>query len=363
MDQLSRANVFALADTAPTSVSAIRTTNVVALYWLLGRIPGKSEFESWSVYQARIDTRAQDFYALPVLTCTIEFSYNAENEEMTARLPTAYGAPAMDGIAAGCLSSTRGTYVGRTALGASRRVTVRQSDVYAIAAGRRGLSFTSVSWHMPPLMAAREKSFLYAVLAVRPAAANGSELVTEFSDRDEATIDDPIDLYTNTHLINVDYVAVWIVSNLTRQVLCRAVIYPSPENNYGTSPCSGPGDLSASTQTAAPPHPPTVEARIGSSTNSPSLTVLDRMELAREIARNYPPLLRDAGVSGEVVLRVGLTPDGVPNPSDVTVLSASHEAFVDAAKHVLLRLRLAPPAGGQAGHGVITIRFQPQAVP
>ena len=260
------------------------------------------------------------------------------------------------------MSSTRGTYVGRTALGVSRRVTVREISEYAFASGNTIGSYTSVKWHMSPIEAAREKPFLYAILAVRPGTTATTELVSEFPDYDGATIDDPVDRYKTTYLMNVDYAAVWIVSNRTKQVICRALVSPKPGYTYGDLPCVGNQDHEPSIAPALPPERAVVEARVGN-VESPQLTVIDPMEAAREVARNYPPLLRDAGVAGVVTLRVSLTPDGIPNLSDMTVVSSSHEAFADAAKRVLARLRFTPLPADQGTQGVITIRFEPRAVP
>lgn len=52
---------------------------------------------------------------------------------------------------------------------------------------------------------------------------------------------------------------------------------------------------------------------------------------ARQLGRNYPPLLRDAGVSGEVVLRFRILEDGRVDTTSVSVVRASDEQFVGPA--------------------------------
>ncbi|HEU4882317.1 MAG TPA: energy transducer TonB [Longimicrobium sp.] len=63
---------------------------------------------------------------------------------------------------------------------------------------------------------------------------------------------------------------------------------------------------------------------------------------ARQLQRNYPPLLRDAGVWGEVVLRFRILEDGTVDTMDVRVLRASHEQFVGPAVRALRVLTFHP---------------------
>ena len=70
--------------------------------------------------------------------------------------------------------------------------------------------------------------------------------------------------------------------------------------------------------------------------------LLNRAEVAEAISRNYPPLLRDAGVTGSVTLRMRIGSDGVVDPTTIEVVEATHEAFGDAAARVASRLRFRP---------------------
>lgn len=47
----------------------------------------------------------------------------------------------------------------------------------------------------------------------------------------------------------------------------------------------------------------------------------------RHMERNYPPLMRDAGVTGDVILRFRVLDDGRVDSASVQVLSSSHEQF------------------------------------
>ncbi len=68
----------------------------------------------------------------------------------------------------------------------------------------------------------------------------------------------------------------------------------------------------------------------------------NRQEVAAALSRNYPPLLRDAGVSGTATIRMRVDRNGLAEPSSITVESSTHELFGDAAVRVAERLRFRP---------------------
>lgn len=72
----------------------------------------------------------------------------------------------------------------------------------------------------------------------------------------------------------------------------------------------------------------------------PELT--NRSEVARLVERNYPPLLRDAGIAGNVTLRFRVNEDGRVDESSIEVLDSSHEGFADAARRAVSRMRFRP---------------------
>jgi TonB family protein len=71
-------------------------------------------------------------------------------------------------------------------------------------------------------------------------------------------------------------------------------------------------------------------------------------EAAQWMDRAFPLLLRDAQVTGEVVM--DLTLDAQGNVADMRLVDSSHDAFTDPAESVAPRLRFAAPA--QAGQRV-----------
>ncbi|HEX9938706.1 MAG TPA: M56 family metallopeptidase [Longimicrobium sp.] len=84
--------------------------------------------------------------------------------------------------------------------------------------------------------------------------------------------------------------------------------------------------------------------------------------VGRLIDRTYPPLLRDAGIRGEVEVELVVGTDGVPR--NATVLRATHEAFAQAAITVVNGARFRP--GVKDGRAVrvrvrlpITMRSSP----
>jgi periplasmic protein TonB len=75
----------------------------------------------------------------------------------------------------------------------------------------------------------------------------------------------------------------------------------------------------------------------------------NRSQVQRSIERNYPPLLRDAGVTGQVLLRFRVNEDGSVDPGSISIESTTHDAFGDAAKRVIERARFRPArVGGRA---------------
>ncbi|MBV9108463.1 MAG: energy transducer TonB, partial [Gemmatimonadetes bacterium] len=100
------------------------------------------------------------------------------------------------------------------------------------------------------------------------------------------------------------------------------------------------------TNRTAPPDEGTYE--LSAVEEQPSLS--NSSEVQRQLARNYPPLLRDAGVTGQVVLRMRVMEDGHVDPESISVESTSNDAFGDAAKRVVERMRFRPAKVG--GHAV-----------
>lgn len=86
----------------------------------------------------------------------------------------------------------------------------------------------------------------------------------------------------------------------------------------------------------------------------PELT--NRSEVDRLMQRNYPPLLRDAGIAGQVTLRFRVNEDGRVDAESIAVENASHDAFGDAARRVVERMRFRPATvGGRAVRVWVTL--------
>jgi protein TonB len=89
----------------------------------------------------------------------------------------------------------------------------------------------------------------------------------------------------------------------------------------------------------------------------------NRSDVSRALERNYPPLLRDAGVGGTVTLSFRVNEDGRVDPSTITVVSSDNEQFSDAAKKVVERMRFRPAKVNDRPVKVlvsIPVTFQPQ---
>jgi protein TonB len=70
--------------------------------------------------------------------------------------------------------------------------------------------------------------------------------------------------------------------------------------------------------------------------------LLNRDEIAASISRSYPPSLREAGVTGSVMLRFRIGEDGLVDPARIEVMQSSHDEFSRAATSVAARLRFRP---------------------
>jgi protein TonB len=65
-------------------------------------------------------------------------------------------------------------------------------------------------------------------------------------------------------------------------------------------------------------------------------------DLRRQLERNYPPLLRDARVTGTVQVRMRVMEDGTVDAGSIQVTSSSHEQFNDPTIRSVQRLRFRP---------------------
>lgn len=86
-------------------------------------------------------------------------------------------------------------------------------------------------------------------------------------------------------------------------------------------------------QTLPPADPAAGEAR-------PLL--LNGMEVLRRIARAYPPLERDRGTTGVVLLRMRVTAEGRPDPRATYAVGATRRSFARVAVGVARRMRWRP---------------------
>jgi protein TonB len=87
--------------------------------------------------------------------------------------------------------------------------------------------------------------------------------------------------------------------------------------------------------------------------------VLQRSGLSRLLERHYPPVLRDARVSGRVVIELVVDEEGVPVEGSARVIEASHPAFGEAALRAVDRFRFSPARIGRTPIPVVvTIPIQ-----
>lgn len=65
-------------------------------------------------------------------------------------------------------------------------------------------------------------------------------------------------------------------------------------------------------------------------------------DFARQLARNYPPLLRDAGVTGTVQVRFRVMEDGRVDAGSIQITNSTHEQFNDPTMRAVRALRFRP---------------------
>lgn len=65
-------------------------------------------------------------------------------------------------------------------------------------------------------------------------------------------------------------------------------------------------------------------------------------DFQRQLARNYPPLLRDAGVTGTVQVRFRVLEDGRVDGESIQITNSTHEQFNDPTMRAVRALRFRP---------------------
>jgi TonB family protein len=65
-------------------------------------------------------------------------------------------------------------------------------------------------------------------------------------------------------------------------------------------------------------------------------------DFQRQLARNYPPLLRDAGVTGTVQVRFRVLENGQVDAESIQITSSTHEQFNDPTMRAVRALRFRP---------------------
>jgi TonB family protein len=112
------------------------------------------------------------------------------------------------------------------------------------------------------------------------------------------------------------------------------VLYPGWEPEPYTAPAP-PVDIGVQ-----PGEPVPAELSAADVESQPEL--LNQEELEEAVAAEYPAVLRDAGVTGEVELSFMVRADGTVDPATVETVDATHELFADAARDAVLSARFRP---------------------
>jgi protein TonB len=87
--------------------------------------------------------------------------------------------------------------------------------------------------------------------------------------------------------------------------------------------------------------------------------VANTREAQRLLERQYPPVLRDAGVAGRTVVTLVIDRNGNVEPGSVSVTESSHDAFRDAAVRAVEHFRFRPARlNGQPVSVIISIPIE-----
>jgi protein TonB len=124
----------------------------------------------------------------------------------------------------------------------------------------------------------------------------------------------------------------------TNQVAVSAEDFSGRGQEGGVAKGVESGVQQSTVERTAPPEVGTYE--MSAVEDLPQLT--NGAEFGRQLARNYPPLLRDAGVSGTVSVRFRVMENGTVDVASISVTSSTHEQFNDATIRAVQRMRFRP---------------------
>lgn len=108
---------------------------------------------------------------------------------------------------------------------------------------------------------------------------------------------------------------------------------------FHTTAAAAQSGTSGGTQPTQAEQPAPAEA-----TTAPEL--VNSVEVDRATRTHHPPLLRDAGVEGTVLVRLRVAADGTVERGSIIVAYASHELFEVSARRVAARMQFRPAQRG-----------------
>ena len=160
----------------------------------------------------------------------------------------------------------------------------------------------------------------------------------------------------------------------TQELKTPPVVTGIPEPSVAAPPVKaedfgGRGAIGGTAAGTPPPAPPASATGTGSGSGSGSGTsgtysaamvdkraeLINREQIARRLQQLYPPLLRDAGVTGKVTVQMVVGSDGRVDMSTVKIVSTSHEAFADVTKQIMKDLRFSPAKMGSTSVRMLTV--------
>ncbi len=136
----------------------------------------------------------------------------------------------------------------------------------------------------------------------------------------------------------------------------QKAIDPRDFSGQGTAGGTATGSETGVPQNMAEKEEPAGNGPIDVSLAEEQPQLTNRAEVARLLQRFYPPLLRDAGITGQAQIKFVVGSDGRVEQGSAQVVSATHDQFGDASTKVVEKMKFKPAkVGGRPVPVLVTL--------
>jgi len=138
--------------------------------------------------------------------------------------------------------------------------------------------------------------------------------------------------------------------------LNQKAVDPRDFSGVGTAGGTAEGTETGKAQNMANKEEPKEGAPIDVALAEEKPKLTNAAEVQRLLQRLYPPLLRDAGITGQAMIKFVVGADGKVDPSSVSVVSTTHDAFGEASTKIGEKLKFKPAkVGGRSVAVLVTM--------